>query len=181
LGLPPGLLQEIDDLGVQLDNKIGIFVKLLMNLKATQKKVRGDPTMNKLIQSLTGALSKMIHELTGDTEALYNIKTKLCSSAGPSQGSKLQTQGDPTESRSGQEDHTARDYTESRESNMPRALPTAHTDEAGAAPAQARAGPATRSERTQLVTSPPQIMSMNFVGEDGRTVTDSQLTRSENS
>jgi len=84
LGVAPGLLLEIDDLGVQLDNKIGIFVKLLMNLKATQKKVRHDPTMNKLIQSLTGALSKMIHELTGDTEALYNIKTKLCLSLDPS-------------------------------------------------------------------------------------------------
>lgn len=60
-----------------------------MNLKEAQKKVKKDITMNKLIQSLTGAISKMIHELTGDTEALYNIKTKLCQNGKSTYSSKL--------------------------------------------------------------------------------------------
>ena len=99
-----------------------------MNLKAAQKKVKNDSTMTKLIHSLTGALSKIIHELTGDTEALYNIKTKLSACIASVQGSKLQSHGEPTDSRSSHEAHTARENTASSESNMPLALPTAHTE-----------------------------------------------------
>ena len=48
-----------------------------MSLKSAQSRSKRDDQMNKLIGSLVGAISKMIHELTEDTKNLCDIKSKL--------------------------------------------------------------------------------------------------------
>ena len=70
-------MDDIETLGGSLDNKISIFVKLLMSLKQAQGRSKKDEGMNKLLGSLIGAISKMIHELTEDTKNLCDIKGKL--------------------------------------------------------------------------------------------------------
>lgn len=71
--MPDHVIQKIDYLGVSLDNKIGVFVKLLGQLKKLAK----DESIRKIMQSLTGTISKSIHELTLDTEQLNDIKVDL--------------------------------------------------------------------------------------------------------
>jgi hypothetical protein len=48
-----------------------------MSLKTTHGKQKKDDQVSKLIQSLVGVISKMIHELTEDTRTLGDIKLKL--------------------------------------------------------------------------------------------------------
>ena len=71
--VPDHVIQKIEYLGVSLDNKIGIFVKLLGSIKKLSK----DDRIKKMMQALTGTISKAIHDLTLDTGQLNDIKSEL--------------------------------------------------------------------------------------------------------
>jgi hypothetical protein len=48
-----------------------------MSLKSAQKQIKKNESASKLLQPLQGTISKVIHELTIDTETLSEINTRL--------------------------------------------------------------------------------------------------------
>lgn len=72
----------MERLGVSLDRKIDTFLQLLMSLKSLKKSSREDNTLQRLVETLVGTISSIVHEMTEDTRSLGEIKLTLDEFAG---------------------------------------------------------------------------------------------------